>query len=97
MTTPALEDYFRAVSLGPFDATNYVSRGIGLAAIEEFGDARSDYNEAIRLSPESGDANRALGDLLLLEGKPELALQEFERAIELYSLDHEAHFKNSKY
>ena len=66
MTTPALEDYFRAVSLGPFDATNYVSRGIGLAAIKEFGDAPSDYNEAIRLRPEYGDANKELDDLLLL-------------------------------
>ena len=40
--------------------------GSGLAAIEEFGDARSDYNEAIRLRPKSGDANKELDDLLLL-------------------------------
>ena len=66
MTTPELEDYFRPVSPDPFDATKYASRGIGLAAIGESGDARSDYSEAIRLRPESGDANKELDDLVLL-------------------------------
>ena len=83
----ALADYDRALNLGNVQglpvATVYFYRGLSHLAVENSTAAMNDFNRAISLDQKNPDAFVERGKLLIQANKPDLALDDFTKAIAL--------------
>ncbi|HEX5651333.1 MAG TPA: tetratricopeptide repeat protein [Steroidobacteraceae bacterium] len=76
----ALEINLKGTRRDPLSADTWFRRSIQLNAAGRYAEARAAANRALEISPEHGIARFNLGVASLLEGNPEAALAEFERA-----------------
>lgn len=76
----ALEINLKGTQRDPLSADTWFRRSIQLNAAGRYAEARAAANRALEISPEHGIARFNLGVTSLLEGNPEAALAEFERA-----------------
>jgi adenylate cyclase len=76
----ALEINLKGTRRDPLSADTWFRRSIQLNAAGRYPEARAAANRALEISPEHGIARFNLGVTSLLEGNPEAALAEFERA-----------------
>jgi tetratricopeptide (TPR) repeat protein len=54
----ALEDFTLAIELNPDYAQSYLNRAITFRTMEEMDDAAEDFNEFLRLKPNTGSSDR---------------------------------------
>ncbi|HEX2907194.1 MAG TPA: tetratricopeptide repeat protein [Phototrophicaceae bacterium] len=80
----ALDDYAKANSIDPFNGEVYVVRGLLYSEIyRDYDRALAEYNQAIEVDPDCDYAYQSRGYNYLATGKPELAVQDFKRALQL--------------
>ncbi len=80
----ALQDYSKAIELNPNYSPPHNNRGIIYAQQGRHKQALQEYNRAIEIDPDNLYALNSRGRHHLLRGKnPELALLDFERAVQL--------------
>ena len=83
----ALAHYRLAVEFGSSQAAAHYNLGIALMARrqsdEPVTEAVEAFRQAVALDPDFAEAHASLGAALLVEGEPEAALAEYERAIAL--------------
>ena len=91
-----LEDCNRALEHGALSrrdkAATFVNRGIILVALERYQEAFSDYHRAMDLMPELPESYIGRGNIYFLAGKPRMAIDDYNKALELnISRDHIAY------
>ena len=83
----ALAHYQLAVEFGPREAAAHYNLGVALMARrqadEPVTDAVAAFQQAVALDPDYPEARASLGAALLVEGDPEAAIAQYERAIAL--------------
>ena len=67
----------------PTDAAGFMRRGTAYAARKDFEHALADLKRACELAPQESDYYYELGRVQWQSGQPDLALQDFDRALEL--------------
>lgn len=78
----AVTIYRRAADLAPFNPQPYLAMGDALLALGAYNDASKAYHDAIDRGA-TVDAYRGLGNALIAQDQPGLALTQFEEAIRL--------------
>jgi tetratricopeptide (TPR) repeat protein len=93
----AIEDASRAIELDPKLPEAYYNRGVAHGRLRDWDRAAADYTEAVRLSPTLGNglAHNNLGSALMAQGKLDVAIQNFSRAIELNPNNAVSYFNRS--
>lgn len=76
----ALELAERAVALAPESGFSWKAHGLTLALRRQFDAARESYARALDVDPDNWEAAVNLGDLDLIEGRPDRAVAHFVRA-----------------
>jgi Flp pilus assembly protein TadD len=88
----AVEEYTRALALGPSDPSALLGRGAARAALNDLSGARADYERALELDPRGPEGWNNLGVLAGLEGNAGEAVRAFGTAISLRPGYADAHF-----
>ncbi len=73
----------RAVELDPLDSGNYWALGWNQAYERQSASAHANFAKAISLNPNDADAFAMYGDFLVMEGKPEEAVQSITEGLRL--------------
>ena len=79
----ALRNFARAVRADPNNAQALTWLGVTHAKQRSLGEAKGALTEAVRLAPDSLQARRGLGEVLMAQGEAAAALAEFEAALKL--------------
>jgi tetratricopeptide (TPR) repeat protein len=82
-TNAALNNYSLAISAGPDDPFNYISRGQFYNHNGEIDQAIDDYNEAIKLNPNSCEAYNDRGNSYKDKGALDQAINDYSQAIKV--------------
>jgi len=78
--TDARDAYAKAVDIYPSE-TNLFSLGQANLSLEKYGEAENQYNQIIRISPDSHSGYYGLGQALSKQGEYEKAIEAFETAL----------------
>lgn len=87
-TEEALKNYTHALELDPQMATGYVDRGFVLNDLKEPGKATHDFQTAINLQPDSGEAHLGLAYSDLQLHRPRAALNQLATAQKILGKSH---------
>ncbi|NPU84789.1 MAG: tetratricopeptide repeat protein [Syntrophaceae bacterium] len=80
----AIQDYTRAIELRPKDADYYFYRGTSYSGLQNGDLAYSDFSKAVELAPRDASNYLSRGSVLLnLMNKPESAIADYSKAVEL--------------
>jgi tetratricopeptide (TPR) repeat protein len=71
----------------PTDLAGYIRRGWAYHSRGMHDEAEADFNQAIKLSPNSIDANYVLGLVYKAQGKKEQAIKSFKTVVKLIEAD----------
>jgi tetratricopeptide (TPR) repeat protein len=78
-----IDEYTAVIAKSAEDTVPYIKRGDAYLGLRKFDDALADYNTAVQLGP-SPDGYFARGYYFKERGQLELAISDFDRAIEMY-------------
>ncbi len=87
----AVEEWRKAVALGPRDAKARVNFGAALVRLGKPEDAIAQYREALTLDPGYAEAHNNLGIALASTGKVQEAIEQYEAALQGDPKNAEAH------
>ena len=77
----------KALQHGSLDKINlvatYVNRGVVNVALQNYRDAAKDYNQAIRLKPDTAEAYLNRGNLWYIARQDDNALSDYDKSLEL--------------
>ena len=79
----AIKDYDEALRLDPKYATTFSNRGLAWHEKKDYSKAIKDYDEALRLDPKNADAFYNKACCYSLQGKPDLAIENLAKSLEL--------------
>lgn len=92
----AIENYSAAIKIRPKRKSFYYNRGLAYEQINENQKALDDYSQAIAFDAQYQEAISARANLYK-KVNPELAMQEFDNALELDDSDYKAYINRSNY